>query len=147
MEFILLEGNVLVGGQTETKAEVAQPTSDTSGSAPAGGVSYGTMSLILIYVAVFGALYFLTMRPARKRELAIKEKQNQMKINDQVITSGGMHGKIVDINADTFNVEFGTNKGVIIPVSKKDVFPVGLDLEEATTKSKKKDKEKTEETK
>lgn len=148
MEFTLLEGSVLVGGQEgTTNAEVAQP-SDTSGSGSSSGgtsaSSFSMMSLIFIYVVIFAAIYFLTMRPARKREAAIQEKQDQLRVNDPVVTSSGMHGKVVDIGTDTFSIEFGSNKSIIIPVSKRDVFPVGINFDEKPEKKKKNKKNEDE---
>jgi len=49
---------------------------------------------------MFVILYFLIIRPQRKRQ---KEQQlliDNLKINDEVITNAGMMGKIVNIKKD-----------------------------------------------
>ncbi len=141
----LLESSVITGGKTgtteatdsssaNTTAEVQQTTETTStGSAQPGGFSM--FSLILIYAVVIGAMYYFTIRPARKRERLIQAKQDEIKLGDEVVTTSGMHGKIVDIGSDTFNVEFGTNKSIIIPINKKDVLPVNVSLEKKDKKA------------
>ncbi len=137
----LLQSTVLTGGQdtaTEnTTAEVQQPTD--SGDTTATGGTMGGFTIILLYAAIIGAMYFFTIRPARKREQLIQAKQEEIRLGDNVITTSGMHGKVVDIGTETFNIEFGTNKGVIIPVSKKDVLPVGVDLNAKPSKAAKAD--------
>jgi preprotein translocase subunit YajC len=40
------------------------------------------------------------------------------------VTTNGLFGKIADVGEDCFVVEFGTNRGVRIPVLKTDVVAV-----------------------
>ncbi len=141
----LLESSVITGGKTgtteatdnssaNTTAEVQQTTETTStGSAQPGGFSM--FSLILLYAVIIGAMYYFTIRPAKKRERLIQAKQDEIRLGDEVITTSGMYGKIVDIGLDTFNVEFGTNKSIIIPINKKDVLPANVNLEKKVTKA------------
>ncbi len=140
----LLQSTVLVGGQdtateSNTTAEVQQPA-DSGETTTATGGTMGGMTIILLYAAIIGAMYFFTIRPAKKREQLIQAKQDEIRLGDKVVTTSGMHGKVVDIGTDTFNIEFGTNKGVIIPVSKKDVLPTGVDLSAKAKKADKADK-------
>ncbi len=145
MQTFILESSVLTGGKTgttentttttnTTTAETQQSATTTTGVANSlfGGSSL--FSIVLLYAAIIGAMYYFTIRPAKKREQLLQSKQDEIKLGDDVVTTSGMHGKVVDIGTSTFNIEFGTNKGVIIPVNKKDVLPVGLSLD---TKNKK----------
>ncbi len=145
----LLESSVLTGGKdgavsttesssttANTTAEVQQTTETTStGTSSYGGFSM--FSLIMIYVVVIGAMYYFTIRPAKKREKAIQAKQEEIKVGDEVVTTSGMYGKVVDIGDTTFNVEFGANKSIIIPINKKDVLPVNVKVDEKETKASK----------
>ncbi len=133
----LLQSSVITGGKEGTTENTATTTTTTaevgtSTEAPAtGSTTFGgmnTISLILIYAVVIAAMYYFTIRPAKKREKLIQAKQDEIRLGDAVVTTSGMHGKVVDIGSDTFNIEFGTNKGVIIPVNKKDVLPVNINL-------------------
>lgn len=125
-----LDSSAIMQGQrgassenTEQQASTAAGASDaqTAGQ-PAGFFGGSLTSIVLIYGAVIGGFYFLSIRPQRKRQKQVQEMQEALKVGDDVITSGGFFGKVADINADTFVIEFGTNKGVRVPVRKSDVF-------------------------
>jgi preprotein translocase subunit YajC len=77
--------------------------------------------MLLIWGAVFVGMWFLMIRPQRKREKAMKELQAGIGTGDDVITSGGLFGKVADVGEDCFIVEFGTNRGLRVPVLKADV--------------------------
>lgn len=70
-------------------------------SAPAaaqGGVMI-TILPLLIMIAVF---YFLVMRPQIKREQARQQMRSDLKRNDNVITTGGLVGKITKLEDDHY---------------------------------------------
>ena len=101
--------------------------------APGGGeAAYGggqeaggfPMFIWVIYGALFAGLYFLFIRPQRKREKQRRELVASIKAGDNVVTTGGLFGKVADIGEDCFIVEFGTNKGLRIPLLKSDVLGV-----------------------
>ena len=79
---------------------------------------YGVWALVIV------GFYFLTIRPQRKQAKQMKEMQSAIKIGDNVITTGGMFGRIAEIGEDCFLVEYGTNRGVRIPVRKSDVLGI-----------------------
>ena len=103
--------------------------------APVGGVpAYGgtqeaatggfPMFIWVIYGALFVGIYLLFIRPQRKREKERREMVAAIRAGDNVITTGGLFGRVTDIGEDCFVVEFGTNKGLRIPVLKTDVLGV-----------------------
>jgi len=79
--------------------------------------------MFLLYGAVFAAMWFFLIRPQRNREKKMKELQSAITVGNEVVTTGGLIGKVAEIREDRFIVEFGTNKGVLIPVRKTDVLP------------------------
>jgi preprotein translocase subunit YajC len=54
----------------------------------------------------------------------MRELQAAITTNDNIVTSGGLFGKVISTGEDCFLVEFGTNRGVHIPVLKADVVSV-----------------------
>lgn len=60
-----------------------------------------SMTLILAYVVVGGAAVWFFGRKQRKRAQEIQAQRDAMKIGDKVVTIGGLHG-IID-NIDTVN--------------------------------------------
>ena len=92
-----------------------------------GGGFFGDMnmmSLLLMYVAIIGVAWFLLIRPQRKQQKQMRELQEGLKTGDNIITSSGTYGTIVEVNEETFIVEFGSGKSVRIPIAKNHV--VGL---------------------
>ncbi|MFV0441004.1 MAG: preprotein translocase subunit YajC [Lachnospirales bacterium] len=93
------------------------------------GTAPNMMYMILMYVAIFGAMYWFFIRPQRKKEEQVRLAQSQIEVGQTVITSSGIHGVVVDVADEVFIVEVGVNKGVCIAVRKSDVFPgQGYDL-------------------
>lgn len=95
--------------------------SSAGGAAPAGGMN--PIVMILLYcVVIFGVMYFFSIRPQKKKTAAMTEMRNNIKIDDPVLLANGMFGKVVDITAECYVIEFGTNRGVRIPVIKQEVY-------------------------
>ena len=68
--------------------------------------------IIIIYVALFAALYFLLIRPNSKKKKQEQEMRNNIAIGDDVTTIGGIVGKIVAIkeDEDAFIIETGSDR-------------------------------------
>lgn len=60
-----------------------------------------------IFLIIF---YLLLIRPQQKREKSIKEMRNSLKVGDNIVTIGGMVGKIVKIFEDEVTIEIGSDK-------------------------------------
>lgn len=60
-----------------------------------------------IFLIIF---YLLLIRPQQKKEKSIKEMRNSLKVGDNVVTIGGMVGKIVKIFEDEVTIEIGSDK-------------------------------------
>ena len=89
---------------------------------PAGAMPIWT---IVAYAGVLiVAMYFLMFRGPRRREKKMREMQAGIRTGDNVVVTGGMFGRIADVGEDCFIVEFGTNRGIRIPVLKSDVLGV-----------------------
>jgi len=107
-----------------TGGESAPSPVDIGETTATGGGFFGGdwVSMMLIYAAVIGAMYFLLIRPQRRREKTMREMQASLQVGNEVVTSSGFFGTIVSIGEDCFIIEFGTGKGVRIPVRKTDVI-------------------------
>lgn len=65
---------------------------------------------LLIPVGFLAIFYFLVIRPQQKRDKKVKEMRSSLKIGDEVITIGGIIGKIVKIKDDVVTLEVGSDK-------------------------------------
>ena len=77
-----------------------------------------SISLILMYAAIIGAMYFFMIRPNRKQEKEKAAMLATLAVGDTVLTTAGFYGVVIDINADTVIVEFGYNKNCRIPMQR-----------------------------
>lgn len=59
------------------------------------------------FVAIF---YFFAIRPQKKKETQVKEMRSELQVGDNIITIGGIHGKIVVAKEDILTIETGTAK-------------------------------------
>jgi len=66
----------------------------------------GIVTLLLMFVI----FYFLLIRPQQKKDKKIREMRSNLKEGNQVITIGGIYGKIINIHEDILTVEVGSDK-------------------------------------
>ena len=114
MNFALLTNTVVNGG-----AEAAA-SSDTAAAA-SNGIS--PVLMIVVYcIVIFGIIYLFSIRPQKKKQAVLDKMRKELQPGDPVLLVNGMFGRIVDITAECYIIEFGTNKGVRIPVLKQEVY-------------------------
>ncbi len=77
----------------------------SGGTGAAGGLFGGNMSLILMLVVMGAALYFLMIRPQKKKEKQAQDLRNSIQVGDEVTTIGGIVGRVVSLKEDTFVIE------------------------------------------
>lgn len=68
----------------------------------------GFLPLILIFVI----FYFLLILPQQRKQKKHQQMIDELKIGDEIVTLGGMYGKIVEIKAETFLLEVARNTQV-----------------------------------
>lgn len=75
-----------------------------------GGSGGGQMFSTLIFFAlIFVIFYFMILRPQQKRAKERQKLLESLKKGDKVITSGGLHGKIVNVDEKTILLDVGDN--------------------------------------
>ena len=65
----------------------------------------GIVTAILPFVAIFGIFYFLVILPQKKQKQQLQEMITGLKINDEVVTNGGVIGKIKEIKDTSFIIQ------------------------------------------
>lgn len=81
-----------------------------AGSAPAGGVAAappqpGIGSMLLPFVAMFGVVYFMMIRPQQKKMREQQDMLGTLKQGDEVLTTSGILGKITGITEKVVTLE------------------------------------------
>ena len=92
------------------------------GSAPggaAGGAGGGMAAFqqIIPLVFMFAIFYFLLIRPQQKKAKEHKALLESMKKGDNVITAGGVHGKVAAVENDIVTLEIANNVNIKITKS------------------------------
>lgn len=98
----------------DTASAVASAASGTSSveMTPEGGIiSMLTMFLPIILMVV--VMYFLILRPQRKKEKETQKMRSNMQIGDEVVTIGGIIGRVVSMKEDTIVIETGSDRSKI----------------------------------
>ena len=79
----------------------AAATSGAEGGAKNPGSWVSTAILIVAMIAVF---YFLIIRPQKKRDKAARDMRSSIKVGDEIVTIGGICGKVTNIKDDTVTI-------------------------------------------
>lgn len=82
---------------------VAHALGTVSQGGEAGNPLMGLMPLILMF-AIF---YFLLIRPQQKKAKQHREMLGNLKKGDKVLTSGGIYGRILEVDGDVLTVDIG----------------------------------------
>lgn len=67
-----------------------------------GGSGYSSLIFLALIMVVF---YFFFIRPQSKKAKDLKKYREALKKGDRVITIGGLHAKIVEVQETTFTLE------------------------------------------
>lgn len=60
---------------------------------------------LLIFVAFIALMYFMMIRPQQKTAKKRQNMLNELKPGSEIITIGGLHGKIDSLDKDTFSLD------------------------------------------
>ncbi len=83
-----------------------------------GGAEGGSSTTSIIFFALFFVvLYFFMIRPQTKKAKEQKLFLNEIKVGDKIVTIGGVHGKIIKSDEDTYVIEVEDNNKLRIEKS------------------------------
>ena len=96
-----------------------------TGEAGAATAAGGGIIMIVYLVLIFGFLYFFMIRPQNKKQKEIANFRKSLQVNQKVITAGGIHGVIKEINDNDVVLEIASN--VKIRIDKNSIFAAAAD--------------------
>ena len=76
----------------------------------AGGGAVLMLAQLLPLVLVFVVFYFMLIRPQKKRDKAIQKMRSSLEVGDEIVTSGGIIGRVVSLKEDTIVIETGSDR-------------------------------------
>jgi preprotein translocase subunit YajC len=97
----------------QTPAPAVPAATDAAGAPAPSPLANLVLPLMLL------GIFFLVFAPQMKRNKEHKKLLTELKSGDEIITSGGIHGEIVQVKPDRFVVEIA--KGVRIEINRANV--------------------------
>jgi len=91
-----------------------------------GGLFGGGEMMWIMLIAMFAIMYFFMIRPQNKKQKEIANFRKSLEVNQKVVTAGGIHGKIKDIQDDYVVLEIADN--VRIRIEKSSIFAAPADV-------------------
>jgi preprotein translocase subunit YajC len=67
-----------------------------------GGGGGSLIWTLLPFVFIFGIFYFLVILPQKKQKQQLQDMITQLKMNDEIVTNGGVIGKIKEVRDTSF---------------------------------------------
>lgn len=117
------------------------PILETAATVETATETGGAMSLIttiLPMVLIFGLMYLLMIRPQRKKEKEAQERRANLQIGDEIVTNGGIVGRVTKLEDDTIVIETGGDRSKL-RLLRAAIATINVEEEESSTKTSKKD--------
>ena len=73
----------------------------------------GMFSMIFSMGLIFFVMWFLMIRPQRKRDKQQREMRSRLEVGDEIITIGGIIGRVVSLREDSLVIETGGDRSKI----------------------------------
>ena len=89
--------------------DAAQAAGDTAAQ---GGLASALMTFAPL-VLIFVLMYFMIIRPQRKKQKEEEAMKNNTQVGDEILSIGGIYGKIIAVKEDSFIIETGPDRSKI----------------------------------
>ena len=85
----------------------------------AAGQEGDPLNMLITFGLIGVIFYFLLIRPQRKQQKELKERQDSLKAGDKVVSAGGIYGIVREVQQDTVKLEIAPN--TIIKIAKTSI--------------------------
>ena len=92
---------------------ISNAYAQTAGTAADAGMM-GNLTTFLPLVLMFVVMYFLMIRPQQKRAKEQKSMMDALAKGDEVVTAGGILGKVSKVNDTYVTVEIAANTEIVV---------------------------------
>ncbi len=82
-------------------------------SSEAAAQSGGGSGLLIMLTAFMVVYFYMIMRKEKKQQQSVDQMRESLKIGDEVVTIGGIMGRIVTVKDDSIVVETGSDRNKI----------------------------------
>ena len=106
----------------------------------------GMLSMLLPFILMFVVMYFLILRPQKRKEIERKALLSRVKKNDRVVTAGGIHGVITSVRENEIILRIDDAKDIKVKIDRSAVATV-LEVSHEETEEQKEIAKESKETK
>lgn len=85
--------------------DAAEAATESAANAASGGGFMSMLPMLAIYALIFGAMWFFLIRPQKKKQKEEKKMRENLQIGDEIVTIGGVYGRVVALKEDTIVIE------------------------------------------
>jgi preprotein translocase subunit YajC len=85
------------------------------------------VGILLIIIVLFGAAWLLLVMPARRRRAEHANMQDSVEVGDDIISAGGMHGTVREVEGDLVKVEIAPS--VVVTLDRRAIAAVATEVE------------------
>ncbi len=90
------------------------------GGAATSSLGSSIWPMLIFIVVLFGLMYFVLIRPQRRRQKEHQDMLTELRKGEKVITAGGIYGQIESVNDDSFVLRI--DSGATIRIAKSSVI-------------------------
>lgn len=83
-----------------------------------GAASFGLFIPMILILILF---FWMTNRSQKKKQQEREEMVDSIRARDDVVTIGGIHGRVVDVDAETFTLRIDPKNDIRITINKSAV--------------------------
>jgi preprotein translocase subunit YajC len=91
----------------------------------------GILGQVFLFGSIILIMYFFMIRPQQKKQKETKKFIEEIKKGDDVVTIGGIHGKVYSVDGDTVQLEL--DRGLKVKIEKS---AISLDFSKKTSPTK-----------
>lgn len=117
----------------------------SSGITPTEAGIGSVLTLIVPLALMVAFFYFFMIRPERKRSKEMQDMLDNLQVADEVITNGGIIGRVLSVKEDTVLIETGSDRTKIrvlkSAIAKNNTVHEAVEAATAVPKAKKGKKE------
>ena len=114
---MLMNLSRLLAQATEAVSVVTNETASAAADTAAEGASMGAggmLSMLLPFGLVLVLMYFMMIRPQRKKDKQVKDMLANLKVGDKICTIGGLYGTIAGLRDDTVTLTLGSMQNKVV---------------------------------
>ena len=85
-------------------------SAESSSATAQGGNIWSSLLTFIPFILIFVAMYFLMIRPQKKRQKEEQQMRNNVRVGDMITTIGGICGRVINIKEDELVIETGADR-------------------------------------